>query len=431
MDTRDYRDYPDDYRPARRSASGSGASRQEARGAYEAKERRQGDVSYRPAGSAGRSSYQTNRTRSTGTHYGTDQRATRPSSRPAYRDDGYQRQARPSYERDYAPRSYDHTSTASRQRPTRQPETNRAPLYDDRYDYDDYRPSDDYAPRTARSRATRSSAPRTPNRGNRGGASIVDNPWFQRGILLIALLLVVFLLVNVVSCIGGAIAPQEAQSSSEATATESADASSSSSESASASESTTASQEGVESPWTDNGRFSTGDATLDSYIKKVCDEHSTEGASFDKNAYDTNIYVSQTDYVERENNQSPWGPDWDVEYAKQYFEANNSGNCYNFAAVTQFVLQYFGYSDAEAQPCIVELESGNWGDHGLVFVTNKVDGKRAIVDDALSANGWMLDIDAYNYDVRNIAQNATVKGNTDALDDDDNPMPIAPGELTE
>ena len=86
---------------------------------------------------------------------------------------------------------------------------------------------------------------------------------------------------------------------------------------------------------------------------------------------------------------------------------------------------------ARKQPEPLGLESGNWGDHGLVFVTNKVDGKRAIVDDALSADGWMLDIDAYNYDVRNIAQNATVKGNVDALDDDDNPTPIAPGELTE
>ena len=60
-----------------------------------------------------------------------------------------------------------------------------------------------------------------------------------------------------------------------------------------------------------------------------------------------------------------------------------------------------------------------------------MDGKRCIVDDALSADGWMLDINAYDYDVRNIAQNATVKGNVDALDDDDNPTPIAPGELTE
>ena len=135
--------------------------------------------------------------------------------------------------------------------------------------------------------------------------------------------------------------------------------------------------------------------------------------------------------MERKNNQSPWGENWAREFAKQYFEEGNKGNCYNFAAVTEYVLKYFGYSDAEAQPCIVRLESGAWGDHGLVFVTNKVDGKRCIVDDALSANGWMLGIDDYDYDVRNIGQNATVKGNVDALNDDDTPTPIPAGELTE
>ena len=254
-----------------------------------------------------------------------------------------------------------------------------------------------------------------------------DNVWVSRAIVVVALLLLVFILFNLVTCIGGALAPKSESTGDTAAAEAAGEGQEQSEQAAQAA----AAAQGVESPWTDDGRFSTGDTALDTYVKQLCDEHTSSGATFDQGAYDTYIYVSRTDYVERENNQSPWGETWDVEYAKQYFEAGNKGNCYNFAAVTEYVLKYFGYSDAEAEPCIVKLESGAWGDHGLVFVTNKVDGKRCIVDDALSANGWMLDINDYDYDVRNIAQNSTIKGNVDALDDDDNPTPIPPGELTE
>ena len=263
------------------------------------------------------------------------------------------------------------------------------------------------------------------NRGpQRGGNDDLLATWLPRIGIVVAAIVVIVILVNLVQCVGGAISGGQAEAPAETTATETAEGTESSSSAAAE-----ASTEGVESPWTENGRFSTGDSELDNYIKKVCDEHSTEGASFDKNAYETNIYISRTDYVERENNQSPWGEGWDVEYAKQYFQEGNSGNCYNYCAVTEYVLKYFGYSDAEAEPCVVHLESGNWGDHGLVFVTNKVDNKRCLVDDALSADGWMLDIDAYEYDVRNINQNTSIKGNVDAIDDE--PTKIQPGNLTE
>lgn len=250
---------------------------------------------------------------------------------------------------------------------------------------------------------------------------LAEYAWAKWVLLAVAALVIIFILFNLVTCIGGAAAPKQDASQSNASA----------STEASSQAATTTTTQGVASPWTDDGQFSTGDSALDNYVKKLCDEHTAEDATFDQAAYDTYLYVSRTDYIERENNQSPWGENWAQEYAKQYFEAGNTGNCYSFAAVTEYVLKYFGYSDAEAQPCIVKLESGAWGDHGLVFVTNKVDGKRCIVDDALSANGWMLGIDDYQYDVRNIAQNATVKGNVDALDDDNNPTPIPPGPLTE
>lgn len=253
-----------------------------------------------------------------------------------------------------------------------------------------------------------------------------DNVWVNRAIAIVVIIILVIILFNLVTCIAGALAPKQDSSQSAATTTTTP-----SSQSAAASSSAAEATQGVSSPWTDDGRFSTGDSALDNYIKELCDEQTAPGSTFDKAAYDTYIYVSRTDYIERENNQSPWGENWDVEFAKQYFDEGRSGSCYNFAAVTEYVLKYFGYSDAEAEPCIVKLESGAWGDHGLVFVTNKVDGNRCIVDDALSANGWMLDINAYDYDVRNINQNSTIKGNVDALDDDNNPTPIPPGELTD
>ena len=259
--------------------------------------------------------------------------------------------------------------------------------------------------------------------------ALSGNVWVARAVVFVAVLLLIFILFNLVTCIGGALAPKTESQEASAQAENAEGAQES--ESASGGAMAVTMMEGVESPWTENGRFSTGDSDLDNYIKAVCDAHTSEGATYDQAAYDTNIYISRTSYVERENNQSPWGPTWDVEYAKQFFDEGEKGNCYNFAAVTEYVLKYFGYSDAEAEPCIVKLESGAWGDHGLVFVTNKVDGKRCIVDDALSADGWMLDINSYDFDVRNIAQNSTIKGNVDALDDDDNPTPIPPGELTE
>ncbi len=251
-----------------------------------------------------------------------------------------------------------------------------------------------------------------------------DNVWVKRGILIAAALIVVLILANLVTCAAGALSGGASKASSSTAA-------SASSEAASSQASSTTAKQGVASPWTDDGTFSTGDSTLDAYIKDVCDKHSKDGATYDENAYDTYIFVSRTDYVERQNNQSPWGPTWDVEYAKQYFEEGDSGNCYNYAAVVEYVLKYFGYSDAEAEPCVVALESGAWGDHGLVFVTNKKDNKRCIIDSSLSANGWMLDGDSYQYDIRNINQNSTIQGNVDVLGDNDTPTRIPAGELTE
>ena len=189
----------------------------------------------------------------------------------------------------------------------------------------------------------------------------------------------------------------EQQAASEAAASAEAQAASEAAANAAAA------YQGVEDPWVSSGYFTTGDAELDQMVKDLCDANSSADKDFSDNAYNTYLQITWMDYVERDSNQNPEGADWAVTYAKQLV-TENSGNCYNFTAMTQWILRYFGYTDAFAQPCIVHLQSGNWGDHGLVFVTNVKTGERCFCDDALSSKGWMLAIDTYEYTIKDVGQ---------------------------
>lgn len=164
----------------------------------------------------------------------------------------------------------------------------------------------------------------------------------------------------------------------------------------------TSATDGVEDPWIPGGIFTTGNAELDQKVKEYCDEFSVSETSAEDNAYNTYLHITWTEYVEKDNDQDPEGPDWSIKYALQILNEGD-GNCYEFVALTQWCLRYFGYEDALAQPCIVKKSSGNWGDHGLLFVTNK-DGERCVCDDALSSKGWMLPIDALTYEIKDIGQ---------------------------
>lgn len=424
MTTPDYRD----DRPARRNTQPRTSASYSDNGAYRNYDRQQDARAYREPTAYRESDryYQPQR----------ESRSYRESERDyqTYR----QPQNRPSSDNYQGAQRRTSTASARRPQPARRSTQNRrtysdTPVNNRTYGYDDQpRRQPAYADRPQRPYRDDRYAGRTSSAPN-GPSGIFDAlPWLRWVLAALAALVAIIIVVNIASCVGGAISGGQAESPAETTSesTEENAGSESAAGSESTSSSTTQAQQGVVSPWTESGYFTTGDSTLDEYIKKMCDEHSTEGETFDKNAYNTFIWLSQdTDYVEREENQSPYGVGWDAEYAKQFFEKGNSGNCFNFVAVCQYMLQYFGYSDAEAQPCVVELESGSWGDHGLVFVTNKVDNKRCLVDVALSSNGWMLDVDAYSYDIRNIEQNPTVKGNADVIDD--GPTTIAPGNLTE
>lgn len=159
--------------------------------------------------------------------------------------------------------------------------------------------------------------------------------------------------------------------------------------------------EGVESPWTASGRYSSGDSVLDGEVKDFCDNNCGEGLSRDDAAFEMYKALAWADYVERDNAQEPSGPDWRNIYAHQYYENGCSGNCYEFASFLMYCLRYMGYEDAMAEAVLIELQSGSWGDHGIVFVTDSA-GNPAMCDTARGTNGWMISTGAYNYTIEDV-----------------------------
>ncbi|MBR3315828.1 MAG: hypothetical protein IKG18_17015 [Atopobiaceae bacterium] len=158
---------------------------------------------------------------------------------------------------------------------------------------------------------------------------------------------------------------------------------------------------GVKSPWITSGTFTTGDATLDEEVKEFCDGIATTDMDIDTAALEVYKGVAWSEYVERDDAQHPAGKDWRIEYARQYYENDRSGNCYEFAAFLSYCLQYLGLEDAHAEAVILELKSGDWGDHGLVYVTN-TDGTPSLCDTSLGTNGWMLKETAYNVQIQDV-----------------------------
>lgn len=156
---------------------------------------------------------------------------------------------------------------------------------------------------------------------------------------------------------------------------------------------------GVESPWTSSGTYTSGDTVLDGEVKAFCD--SIADSSMNREDAMLLVYegIAWSDYVERDDAQHPAGKDWRAQYARMYYEHDCSGNCYEFAAFLSYCMQYMGYDDAQAEGIIIELESGSWGDHGIVFVTN-TDGSKCICDTARGTDGYMISTDAYNYQVQ-------------------------------
>lgn len=152
---------------------------------------------------------------------------------------------------------------------------------------------------------------------------------------------------------------------------------------------------GVKDPWLKSGVFSSGDETLDEEVKTFCDGIANTDMDLATAALEVYKGVAWSEYVERDDAQHPAGPDWRIEYARKYYEHDCSGNCYEFASFLSFCLQYLGYTDAHAEGVLIEKQSGDWGDHGLVFVTN-LDGTPSLCDTSKGTDGWMLKDTVYN-----------------------------------
>ncbi len=152
---------------------------------------------------------------------------------------------------------------------------------------------------------------------------------------------------------------------------------------------------GVDDPWVDSGKFTSGDTALDSEVKAYCD--SLVDTSMDRDTAVFEVYksIAWSDYVERDAAQHPSGKDWRTEFARMYYENDTSGNCYEFAAFLSYCMRYLGFDDATAQGVLVELQGGGWGDHGIVYVTS-AEGEACICDTARGTNGWMIPEGSYN-----------------------------------
>lgn len=224
-----------------------------------------------------------------------------------------------------------------------------------------------------------------------------DGEVLRNRIIAIAILVVVVIvLVNLVMCAARGIGGSGEESSSSSSANAVA------SEQASSASAAVGSGEGVEDPWVESGRFSTGDAELDQLVKNFCDGLSKPELSAEDNAFNAYCQGMWAEFIERDNNQEPMGTSWDITYAKQIL-TQGGGNCYEQVALGEFILKYFGYEDVYAEPCFILRQSGEYGDHGLLYVTDK-DGRKCLCDPAFGANGWMLDADTYTVQLMDIGQ---------------------------
>ena len=302
--------------------------------------------------------------------------------------------------------------------------------YDDYEDYDEY----DVTPRSRRTSSARSTSTRTSSRGtaprqstrtsrgaatsrttNAGPASLNPASWislaiaFAAGAIIAAIIVVLVmspavdqakLEANEAKAEVKSLSDELEQLQEQLLAQDSANSTSSTNTSSTSalSNTDTVAQAGVESPWLKKGTFTSGDKALDEETKAFVDAFAPSDKKVGEAALEMYKALAWSDYTERDTAQHPKGSDWRETYAKQYFENGNSGNCYEFAAALMYCLQYMGYDDAKAEAIELELQSGSWGDHGVVFVTDKDDEER-MCDTARGTDGWMISTGAYNYRV--------------------------------
>lgn len=302
---------------------------------------------------------------------------------------------------------YDDSSRRSRERRSTR-SSSRSSSRSSRYDSPSTRRAST-SERTRRdSSSTRSRRPRTQVEGTRSTRNVTREPRRaprRRGIppitLLIAVILSAGISVFATHCV---MKPKivEAQKAEKKANNEIATLKSEVDSLQEAIKKAESSNRGVESPWLASGKFTSGDDTLDKEVKEFVDKNCGKSKDVDEAALEVYKAIAWSEYVERDDAQDPKGKDWRQEYARKYYEHDCTGNCYEYATFLSFCLQYMGYDDAIAQACIIEKESGDWGDHGLVFVTN-TDGSKCMCDTSYGVNGWMIPAGSYNVQIKDVA----------------------------
>lgn len=243
--------------------------------------------------------------------------------------------------------------------------------------------------------------------GERLVAALPENIWVNRAIALAVLVVMLFAVFQLLSCVVNAFRGGETAEASKAGDQDAYVAQ----HVATALDAKVAklpvaagSSTGVADPWVRSGLFTTGDEGLDEFVKSYCDAHTVPGDPAESARNSFNALLHEFAYEERLSNRHPDFPSWDYDYTWQ-FVTDGSGNCFNNAAMMQWVLRYFGYEDASARIIFVLLQSGNWSDHGAVFVTDVYNGSRhCVVDDAMREDGWMIDADSYVYQIIDVGQ---------------------------
>ena len=84
-----------------------------------------------------------------------------------------------------------------------------------------------------------------------------------------------------------------------------------------------------------------GDAQLDATLESIVARYGSLSSAY---AYVVNNYH----YIGAHGKSHPWGSNWDIQYAKNFF-ANGGGNCYSFAAGYKWIARALGYPSARVR----------------------------------------------------------------------------------
>ncbi len=128
-----------------------------------------------------------------------------------------------------------------------------------------------------------------------------------------------------------------------------------------------------------DGRYTSGDESLDKIVKEILDEITTEDMTREEKLKAAYEYVRDSYEYRRRNIYKPGDTGWEAEEALTMY-TKKKGNCYNYTAAFAMLARRLGY-DAEAVSGLVGSELQ---EHGWVEIV--VDGERLLYDTTLECS---------------------------------------------